>query len=138
MKSFKIIKEASEARKLIGYFATWNQVSKCINSQQLWNDVSLSWCRYFTPRFGLQKRCSTRFGNAENSNILPNTSPQKNINSTKISGNHKFHNQNKKDNNFTNSDLSNKKNSRFKMNQSNRSDVNELIAGLKVILEQFT
>ncbi|GES78172.1 hypothetical protein GLOIN_2v1871772 [Rhizophagus clarus] len=42
IKSFKVIKESLEQRKLIGYFATWDQASKCISTPQLWNDVSLS------------------------------------------------------------------------------------------------
>ncbi|GBB90944.1 hypothetical protein RclHR1_01800029 [Rhizophagus clarus] len=34
MKSFKVIKESSGQRKLIGYFATWDQASKCISTPQ--------------------------------------------------------------------------------------------------------
>ncbi|GBC08507.1 hypothetical protein RclHR1_08180001 [Rhizophagus clarus] len=138
LKSFKIIKEASGARKLIGYFTTWDQVSKCINSQQLWNNVSFSWCRYSTSKFSFQKHRSVRFDNAKNSNSLSKATSHLNTNLKHFSGNHRFHNQNKKDNNTPNSDFSTKKNSRFKTNQSSRSNMNILIAGLKAFLKQLT
>ncbi|GES96616.1 hypothetical protein RCL_jg14637.t1 [Rhizophagus clarus] len=108
MKSFKIIKEVSGARKLISYFTTWDQ------------------------------KCRTaRFDNAENSNKASKAASHSNTNSKHFLGNHRFHNQNKKDNNNRNSGSSTKKNFQLKTNQSNRSDVNKLIAGLKAILEQL-
>ncbi|GBC10102.1 hypothetical protein RclHR1_09340001 [Rhizophagus clarus] len=109
LKSFKIIKEASGAR-------------------------NLSWCRYSTPWFGSQKYCSARIGKAENLKGSTKATPCIDTN-FKFSGNSRFHNQNKKDNYISNSGLSNKKNSRFKMNQSNRPDMNKLIIELKALLE---
>ncbi|GBB83629.1 hypothetical protein RclHR1_10320007 [Rhizophagus clarus] len=95
-----------------------------------------SGCHYSTPRFGSQKRHSARISNAENSKGSPKVTPQTNTN-FKFSGNSRFHNQNKNDNHILNSGFSNKKNSRFKTNQSNKPDTNKLIAGLKALLEQF-
>ncbi|GBB94290.1 hypothetical protein RclHR1_23250002 [Rhizophagus clarus] len=109
LKSFKIIKEASGAR-------------------------NFSWCRYSTPWFGSQKYRSARIGKAENSKGSTKATPCIDTN-FKFSGNSRFHNQNKKDNYISNSGLSNKKNSRFKMNQSNRPDMNKLIIELKVLLK---
>ncbi|GBB89636.1 hypothetical protein RclHR1_16380009 [Rhizophagus clarus] len=91
MKSFKIIKEASGARKLISYFATWDQVSKCISSSQLWNDVSFSWCHYSTPRFGFQKCHSARIDKAKNLQGSSQATPQMNT-KLKFSDNPRFYN----------------------------------------------
>ncbi|GBC00492.1 hypothetical protein RclHR1_03880002 [Rhizophagus clarus] len=68
IKSFKVIKESSGQSKLIGYFATWDQASKCISTPQLWNDVSLPWCRYFSPKLDFKKHLPAQFGNAGNNN----------------------------------------------------------------------
>ncbi|GES78576.1 hypothetical protein GLOIN_2v1765605 [Rhizophagus clarus] len=95
LKSFKIIKEALGSKKLIGYFAIWNQVFKCINNPQLWNNVSFLWCHYSTPKFDILKHKSTRFGNVKkNNDSSPNSHTTKY--STKFTGNSRFHNQNKK------------------------------------------
>ncbi|GES99624.1 hypothetical protein GLOIN_2v1776609 [Rhizophagus clarus] len=134
MKSFKVIKESSGQRKLIGYFAMWDQASKCISTPQLWNDVSLSWCHYSSPKLGFKKHPPARFGNAGNKNtrqLKPSRQQHTNLN------NHRCHNQNKKENSSSNSGLTYKKNSRSKSNQSNRPDVKHLIAGLKALLDQF-
>ncbi|GBB95635.1 hypothetical protein RclHR1_25810001 [Rhizophagus clarus] len=134
MKSFKVIKESSGQRKLIGYFATWDQASKCISTPQLWNDVSFSWCRYSSPKLGFKKHPPARFGNAGNKNtrqLKPSRQQHTNLD------NHRCHNQNKKENSSSNSGSTYKKNSRFKSNQSNRPDVKHLIAGLKALLDQF-
>ncbi|GES74089.1 hypothetical protein GLOIN_2v1776609 [Rhizophagus clarus] len=134
MKSFKVIKESSGQRKLIGYFVTWDQASKCISTPQLWNDVSLSWCRYSSPKLGFKKRPPARFGNAGNKNtrqLKPFRQQYTNLD------NHRCHDQNKKENSSSNSGSTYKKNSRSKSNQSNRPDVKHLIAGLKALLDQF-
>ncbi|GBB83623.1 hypothetical protein RclHR1_10320001 [Rhizophagus clarus] len=137
MKSFKIIKESSGQRKLIGYFATWDQASKCISTPQFWNDVSLSWCRYSSPKLGFKKCPPARFGNAGNKNTRQlKPSRQQYINSNS-SDNHRRYNQHKKKNSSLNSGPTYKKNSRSKSNQSNRPVVNYLVVGLKALLEQF-
>ncbi|GBB93718.1 hypothetical protein RclHR1_02220013 [Rhizophagus clarus] len=138
MKSFKIIKESLGQRKLIEYFATWDQASKCISTPQLWNDVSLLWCRYSSPKLGFKKRPPARFGNAGNNISRRQSKPscQQDTNSY-FSDNNRCHNQNKKENSSSKSGSTYKKNSRSKSNQSNRPDVKHLVAGLKALLEQF-
>ncbi|GBB90066.1 hypothetical protein RclHR1_16950004 [Rhizophagus clarus] len=135
MKSFKIIKESSRQRKLIGYFATWDQVSKCISTPQLWNDVNLSWCHYSSPRLGFKKHPPVRIGNTGNT-FRCSKPPHPNTNK-QFSDNHRCHNQNKKENTSSKSGSAHKKNSRSKSNQSNRPNVKHLVAGLKALLEQF-
>ncbi|GBC09039.1 hypothetical protein RclHR1_08570006 [Rhizophagus clarus] len=120
--------------------ASWNlsEPSRCINTPQLWNDVSLSWCRYSSPKLGFKKHPPARFGNAGNNNSRRQSKPsrQQDTNSY-FSDNNRCHNQNKKENSPLNSGSTYKKNSRSKSNQSNRPDVKQLVAGLKVLLEQF-
>ncbi|GBC04076.1 hypothetical protein RclHR1_00550021 [Rhizophagus clarus] len=137
MKSFKIIKESSGQRKLIGYFAMWDQASKCISTPQLWNDVSLSWCHYSSSKLGFKKHPPARFGNAGNKNTRQLKPSRQQYTNSNSSDNYRRYNQNKKENSSLNSGLTYKKNSHFKSNQSNRLDVNHLVAGLKALLEQF-
>ncbi|GBB88996.1 hypothetical protein RclHR1_15620002 [Rhizophagus clarus] len=92
MKSFKIIKESSGQRKLIGYFATWDQASKCINTPQLWNDVSLSWCHYSFSKLGFKKRPPARFDNAGNINTRQSKPSRQQDTNSYFSDNHKCHN----------------------------------------------
>ncbi|GBB99896.1 hypothetical protein RclHR1_36700002 [Rhizophagus clarus] len=134
IKSFKIIKESSGQRKLIGYFATWDQASKCISTPQLWNDVSLSWCRYSSPKLRFKKHTPARFGNAGN-NYTRQSKPTRPLHTNL--DNRRCHNQNKKENIPLNSGTTSKRNSRSKSNQSNRPDMKHLVAGLKALLEQF-
>ncbi|GBB88101.1 hypothetical protein RclHR1_14620001, partial [Rhizophagus clarus] len=137
MKSFKIIKESSGQRKLIGYFAMWDQASKCISTPQLWNDVSLSWCHYSSSKLGFKKHPPARFGNAGNKNTRQLKPSRQQYTNSNSSDNYRRYNQNKKKNSSLNSGLTYKKNSHFKSNQSNRLVVNYLVVGLKALLEQF-
>ncbi|GBB91180.1 hypothetical protein RclHR1_18320003 [Rhizophagus clarus] len=66
IKSFKIVKEVDGARKLIGYFDTWDHVSTCINNPQFWNNSRISWCCYSTLNFK-NLRKSAQIGNANKS-----------------------------------------------------------------------
>ncbi|GBB89474.1 hypothetical protein RclHR1_16170006, partial [Rhizophagus clarus] len=105
--------------------------SKCISTPQLWNDVSLSWCRYSSPKLGFKKRTLARFGNNYTRQLKPARPLHTNLD------NRRCHNQNKKEDIPLNSGTTSKKNSRSKSNQSNRPDMKHLVAGLKALLEQF-
>ncbi|GBB85509.1 hypothetical protein RclHR1_12000001 [Rhizophagus clarus] len=91
----------------------------------------------FSSKLGFKKRPPVRIGNTGNTSRRSKPTFHQDTNS-QLLDNRRFHNQNKKNNNTKNSGFSTKKNSCFKTNQSNRPDVNKLIAGLKALLEQLT
>ncbi|GBB92894.1 hypothetical protein RclHR1_20760003 [Rhizophagus clarus] len=66
LQSFKIIQEQDGTRTLIGYFATWDALSRKLAKNQIWKQSELAWCKHSTPSFRSSRRQSKTTGSGSN------------------------------------------------------------------------
>ncbi|GBB99375.1 hypothetical protein RclHR1_00350031 [Rhizophagus clarus] len=69
LQSFKIIQEQDGTRTLIGYFATWDALSRRLAENQMWKQSDLAWCKHSTPSFRSSKRQPKATGSGSNSSF---------------------------------------------------------------------
>ncbi|GBC03680.1 hypothetical protein RclHR1_05260002 [Rhizophagus clarus] len=67
LQSFKIIQEQDGTRTLIGYFATWDALSRRLAKIQMWKQSELAWCKHSTPSFRSSRRQPRATGLGSNS-----------------------------------------------------------------------
>ncbi|GES89598.1 hypothetical protein GLOIN_2v1871772 [Rhizophagus clarus] len=77
LQSFKVIKEQDGTRTLIGYFATWDALSRRLAKNQMWNQTELAWCKHSTPSFRSPRRQPAAFssGSSHSSNKKAGSHP---------------------------------------------------------------
>ncbi|GES82027.1 hypothetical protein RCL_jg10547.t1 [Rhizophagus clarus] len=83
--------EILRAKEVDWIFRNIDQASKCINTLQLWNDVSLLWCCYSPPKLRFKKYPPVRFDNTGNTSRYFKPISHQDTNS-QFSGNCRFYN----------------------------------------------
>ena len=68
---------------MIGYFATWEDVSNCIHRSHQWNGQNVTWCRHSTPSFRPTKLANSKKTNKSNSLTNPFIASVKKLNNNK-------------------------------------------------------
>ena len=59
VRAFKLIQLPNKSRKLVGYFATWNDVQQARLSTPTWADENLEWVRHFSPSYNRKQQTGT-------------------------------------------------------------------------------
>ncbi|GBB90968.1 hypothetical protein RclHR1_18030002 [Rhizophagus clarus] len=101
LQSFKVIKEQDGTRTLIGYFATWDALSRRLAKNQKWNQTDLAWCKHSTPsyRSTRQKPTATSSGPRSSSHKKAGSSPVVTGSNSTPLGSRKSRNSNNHENN---------------------------------------
>ncbi|GBC06880.1 hypothetical protein RclHR1_07110005 [Rhizophagus clarus] len=101
LQSFKLVREQDGTRILIGYFATWDALSRRLAKTQMWKQTELAWCKHSTPSFRSPRRQPKATGSGSNSfsHKKAGSSPVVTRSNRMLLGSRKSHNNNNQGNN---------------------------------------
>ena len=74
-KYYKIITEPNKHRKLIAYFATWDQLQVCCHTPQQWEDYDVNWIRHSSPSVQSRFRQQVKRAFSESKGTGANATP---------------------------------------------------------------